>query len=364
MTEVDKRPILVLTPGGFENGGGIGRIVGYMVSAWHESERPPIKVVDTRGPKGLPTWPFFLAKGLLQILWYAPRQPLLHIHLASKGSTARKIIIVAFGKLLGLDMVLHLHDPDYGRFYERLPNWAQVLVRSMFNSVRRVIVLGTAAQEAVLNALPVPSEHIDIVPNAVPAPSPNRKSKYEGNPRILFLGHLTRRKGVQDLIKALARPEIKKLAWDAVLAGGGADQHEFVKQAETAGIGNRTVFPGWVDEKSVKELLETADILVLPSYAEGLPMSVLEGMAFGICIVCTPVGALAETVEDDITALIVQPGDLDGLAKALERCISDNGLRERLGERARAVCQQRFDIRTYPDKIMAVFSRARLRCDD
>ena len=292
--ESDSRPVLILTSGGLERGGGIGRLIGYMVAAWDGKNRPPVKVIDTRGPKTVFAWPYFMAQSIVQIIFYASRQPLLHIHLASGGSTLRKIVIVRVGRLLGLDMVIHLHDPDYGAFYLRLPRWVRPAVRAMLLSAARVVVLGTAAEKAMTDLLHVPADRIDIVPNGVPTPAFAVKHEDRAEPRILFLGHLTRRKGVHHLIDALARPELQALSWSATLAGGGADQRTFEEQAGRAGIRHRLTIPGWVDQKRARSLLADADILVLPSYGEGMAMSVLEAMSFGLCVICTPVGAWPE----------------------------------------------------------------------
>jgi glycosyltransferase involved in cell wall biosynthesis len=355
------RPILMIVGGGLEDGGGIGRMVGYTVTAWNAGTRPPMQVIDTRGPKlRRSTWPLFLLRSLVQVAGHAPRRPLLHIHLAANTSTLRKLLVAYLGRLFGLDYVIHLHDPAYATFYTGLPRWARSLVRSMYHKAARVIVLGTPAATMVADVLEVPRERIDLVPNAVPGPASlsreyNDASAAEAH--ILFLGELQPRKGVHDLIDALARPEVTGLRWTATLAGGGADQARYEEQAVQHGLQDRIRFPGWLAKGPVKALLETADILVLPSYAEEMAMSVLEGMAFGLCVVCTPVGALAEVAEDGVSALVVAPGDVAGLAAALAKCIADPALRHRLGKGAREAYLRKYNITDYPERIAEVYRR-------
>ena len=187
--------------------------------------------------------------------------------------------------------------------------------------------------------------------------SGRRRSRRRPRLRIIFLGRLQRRKGVHDLIEALARDELRALSWRATIAGGGPDQRVFEEQAAQASIANRIDFPGWLDQSAIVALLKTADILVLPSYAEEMAMSVLEGMAFGLCIVCTTVGALAEVVEDGVSAILVTPGDVQGLADALARCIVDPMLRGRLGAGARQTFLEKYNIADYPERLMAVYRR-------
>jgi glycosyltransferase involved in cell wall biosynthesis len=170
---------------------------------------------------------------------------------------------------------------------------------------------------------------------------------------------LQQRKGVHDLIDALARPELVAQRWRAILAGGGPDQKRYQEQAMARGILPRISFPGWLPRGEIEGLLETASILVLPSYAEEMAMSVLEGMAYGLCVVSTPVGALAEVLDDGISAVVVTPGDVDGLAAALSKCVADPELRRRIGAGARDAYLRRYNVADYPQRIIATHQRAR-----
>ena len=355
-----RRPILMLVGGGLEHGGGIGRLVGYVAKAWNRENLPRLVVIDTRGPDLVAYWPLFLVRSIFLIIWNSPQRPLVHIHLAANFSTVRKLILASLARLLRLDYVIHQHDPSYGDYYQSLPRWAQSLICVMFIKARRVIVLGKPAAATTETLIGVPHDHIEIFPNAVPGPvtpRPVTTIAEQKEVHIVFLGRLIRRKGVHDLIDALARDELRPLSWRATLAGGGPDQRGFEEQAARGGIGKRVGFPGWLDQGATKALLEAADLLVLPSYAEEMAMSVLEGMAYGLCVVCTPVGALAEVVEHDVSAIVVKPGDAPGLAATLANCVADPALRHRLGAGARQAFLHRYNIADYPERLMAVYKR-------
>ena len=176
--------------------------------------------------------------------------------------------------------------------------------------------------------------------------------------QILFLGDLSRRKGLHDLIRALALDPLRSLEWHLSVAGGGNEIGVFREQAQAAGLSNRISFLGWVDRAKTMALLDAADILVLPSYAEGMAMAVLEGMSHGLCIVCTPVGSLKYVIENEATGLLVQPGEVDQLAKALARAVTDPALRERLGSAAARVFAAKFDAAGYPDRTRPIYQAA------
>src|SRR5262249_37817144 len=148
--------------------------------------------------------------------------------------------------------------------------------------------------------------------NAVRAPRPPVERAPGAMAQILFLGRLSDRKGIPELIRALADPQLAALPWHATLAGDG-DLALYRRQAKKDGVAHRIAFPGWLDRDGTERLLRAADILVLPSHDEGMAMSVLEGLAYRLCVVCTPVGALAEVIEHDVSGILVRPGDAAGL---------------------------------------------------
>ena len=167
---------------------------------------------------------------------------------------------------------------------------------------------------------------------------------------LLFLGHLSARKGVPDFCEALASPSVRHLRWRATLAGDGPID-EFRNLAKDLGILETLRFPGWLDQHGVSELCANADVLVLPSYAEGLAMSVLEGLSHGLAVITTPVGAHSEVIEPEVSGILVPPGDMAALADALVRVIDDESLRSRLSRGARDRFLEEFDVRRYAARL-------------
>jgi glycosyltransferase involved in cell wall biosynthesis len=155
---------------------------------------------------------------------------------------------------------------------------------------------------------------------------------------ILFLGHVGDRKGVPQLGEALGRMKAMP-GWRATIAGDGNVEAARRRAAEL-GLAERVTLPGWVDGAGVAELIANADILVLPSFAENLPMSVIEG------------------ITDGETGLLVKPGDVDGLTAALSRLVEDGALRRRLGDAARAVHHARLDIVPFTETMTALWRAA------
>jgi glycosyltransferase involved in cell wall biosynthesis len=356
-----RRTVLIVAPGGLEHGGGIGRQMGYFLSAHQTTDQIlNYQVVDSRGPWFLGASPLhvigaaiYLGNAMITLARARFSSPCLaHVNITGRGSTIRKVIILTMARALGLRYVLHLHDYDYAEYYRRQGAFLKKLILTMFGHAETVIVLGRRDLDVLSQTLQVNRDRMIVLHNAVPDPGPDLdRQPVPGNPcRLLFLGRLSDRKGVPDLLRALASPSMKQQHWIATLAGDGPID-EFRRLAENLGIVERLSFTGWLDQGDVSALCAAADVLVLPSYAEGLAMSVLEGLSHGLAVITTPVGAHSEVIESEVSGILVPPGDVAALADALRRVIEDESLRSRLAKGARDRFLEGFDVRRYAERL-------------
>nr|WP_209841907.1 glycosyltransferase family 4 protein [Rubellimicrobium aerolatum] len=317
-------------------------------------------VVDTRGPRW--SWagsPLRLLAAMGSLAWGRATAPdrIHHIHIAGRGSTGRKLLLAGMARRLGCRHVLHLHDYDYAADVLRRPAWMQRRIAAMFAGADRVIALGRKDRDFVAGRLGVPADRIAILHNSVPDPGLRPAPRPGAEPTILFLGRLSERKGVPELLRALAEPELARLPWRAVLAGDGPVE-AYRAEAARLGLGDRVRMPGWLGEAEVRALCRSADILVLPSHAEGMAMAVLEGLAHGLAVVTTRVGAHEEVIEDGRSGLFVPVGDVPALAAALSDLVRDPGLRDRLSRGGRALFHDRFGIDGYLGRLDELYRGA------
>lgn len=358
--------VIILVPGGLEHGGGIGRQMGYFLGARCATDRGPrYRVIDTRGPWFIGASPlsgglavFYLAYAvLLMLLTRCSSAPCLaHVNITGRGSTIRKIVLVAVARALGLRYVLHLHDYDYGDYHSGRSAFLKRLIATVFRRAAIVVVLGRRDQEDIARRFDLPKDRVIVLHNAVPDPLPNLRIATPPTARachLLFLGRLSARKGVPELLRALASHSMRGQRWRATLAGDGPVD-EYRELAAELGILERVSFPGWVDEAGVNSLCADADVLVLPSHAEGLAMSVLEGLSHGLAVITTPVGAHLEVIEPEVSGLFVPPGDVAALAGALARVVEDETLRKRLAKGARQRFLAEFDVRGYSSQLTQI----------
>jgi glycosyltransferase involved in cell wall biosynthesis len=317
-------------------------------------------MIDTRGRGGILSGFFVFSAALLRVvqLRLSGRLDILHINLVQRGSTVRKFIFTALARALGVPTVVHLHGSGFDIFYGGLPLVLQAIVRGMFASAERIVVLGEGWRRFVVGELRVPGSKVVVIRNGTAIPAARGILAARSVPHILFLGQLGVRKGVPELLQALGSPLLRDRPWRATLAGNGA-RGRFMREAERIGIAGRLEFPGWVDVPATERLLDRSDILVLPSHREGLPMAVVEAMAHGLAVVTTPVGATPEILGDGAGALLVPPGNQQALAAALARLLDDPALRQRLGEQARKVFREKLDIEILARRLQQVYAAIR-----
>ena len=353
------KKVLVLAGGGLGHvSGGVGTLMRYLMAEWaRDPASLPVRVIDTRGTGGAASAVRHFAYGVAALAWgrVTGRLACAHIHMTTRGSALRKALLCALARLLGVPAILHLHGADFFEFHAGLPRPAQHALRAAVASAGCIVVIGKEWRNRLVHELGVPAHRVRIVANGVP-PAP-RACAAGGPVRILFLGRLGARKGVNELIQALASASLSGRPWTAAIAGDG-DAAPYAAQIADAGLQERVAVPGWLDAAQAAGALANAHILVLPSHHEVMPIAILEAMARGLAIVATPVGAIPEILRDGENALLVQPGDPAGLAHALATLIDDPGLRTRLGSRALQDFDRRLDIAHPAAALQAIYRQA------
>lgn len=162
--------------------------------------------------------------------------------------------------------------------------------------------------------------------------------------RLVFVGRLVAAKGVPVLLQALALARRAKPSLTIVLVGDGPDRAVLEAEARALGLGDAVSFLGYRNQEEVAELLAESTALVLPSFAEGVPVVLMEAMAAGLPVVTTRIAGIAELVEDGVSGRLVPPSDEEALARALLDVTGGDVVR--MGEAGRAEVTEHFNLRT------------------
>lgn len=279
---------------------------------------------------------------------------LVHIHLSDGGSALRKAILTLIASLFRKPVIMHAHGAEFHLTYLNLPQWLQRLLSATFRQCICFIVLSKTWKDFYVFNLGLNEKQVFILPNPteLPAQVPSRTNVKKV--KLVFFGRIGQRKGAFDLIRAFATltTELKKCS-ELILAGDG-ELVQAQELVESLNLVEYVTFLGWIDAPARDELLAKADVFVLPSYNEGLPMALLEAMGWGLPVLTTPVGGIPELVVSMKNGLLVNPGDLQQLSEALQSLIENEALRLSLGSAARQSVEP-FDINTYCERLTEIY---------
>lgn len=156
---------------------------------------------------------------------------------------------------------------------------------------------------------------------------------------LLFAGRICRPKGIFELIHAFAGAKYSAPA-RLRIAGDGPDRAEAQALCHSLGIADKVEFLGAV--ASIAPYLKTSSALVLPSHSEGIPRVVMEAFAAGVPVVGTAIAGIQQLVEDEVTGLLVPVGDVEKLARTLERLLEHPELAQRMAINARQVVTTKY----------------------
>lgn len=249
----------------------------------------------------------------------------------------RDAVLAAIGQLSGAKVIGHVHGAWFDRILARR-GFIASLVRLCLNQYDALLMLGTPWKRLVerygyrgeVSIVPPTVAH-----DCIDAAAGFRRDYATTRPRGVFVGQVGARKGVFELLWALH--ELKRAGkTPSMTIVGGA---EFLEQEDKVialwkqlGLQDAVRFTGSLSGASVYEQLKAADYFVLPSYSEGLPISILEAGMFGLPVITTPVGAVTDLVEDQRNGLLVPPGDVNALREAINRLLDEAELRMTLGQ--------------------------------
>lgn len=297
--------------------GGISSVVGEYEKVIHPFQYQPSTTSEDIRVTFL-SFPIILVQFCFKLLVTNRRVKIVHIHGSSKGSFYRKYIFFLLARyVFRKKVVYHMHGAMFHVFYRNAPSFIQSRIRHFINTTDCLIVLSEWWKAYFSeNFRPRMTQ---IVPNIVNATSPpSGAARVPGPIRFLFLGRIGERKGVYDLLEVL-RSHREALQGKYVLElGGDGETDELQRLISQYDLEESVKFIGFVTGKHKKRRLQEADVYLLPSYNEGLPISILEAMSFGLPIISTNVGGIPEVVVPNKNGLLIEPGDHNAIFEAIK----------------------------------------------
>ena len=353
-TPVHRPAVLVVGPRAAARG-GIGSV--QYVLEQHTAALADLDLVTTHrdGPAG-PALRTMVVGTLDAARRMVTRRPdVVHMHVSQRTSVLRKGVLGLLARALGVPVVMHLHGSGFLDWFDGLPRPGRAIVRMLLRP-HRPVVLSETLRAPYAERLGIPAERVLVLPNPVEWP-PSLEGQHadEAVPTV-FLGRFGARKGIYDLVEACALlgPEQRRRL--RLVAAGDGEVDEVRAAVAEAGVGDVIEVREWLDRAERDDLLRRAQVLVLPSSHEGLPMAVLEAMAYRVTPVVTPVGALPEVVRDGVNGVVVPVGDPAALARALTGLIDDDERRLALAVQARADVEQ-YAAPQWAERLVAMWAK-------
>ena len=283
------------------------------------------------------------------------------LFVAVGASVAEKGVMAWYARLRGVPAILFPRGGgliDACRSSRVHARWVKVA----FGGARMMFCQSAAWQRFAIDTLGFAPTQAPVVQNWTATPElvrighARRPKDGPGGTRLLFLGWLDREKGVAELLEACRLLSAhRRFTLDVVGEGNfSAPARDFVARH---GLESLVRFHGWLQADALLQIFADDEVLVLPSWAEGLPNAMIEAMAAGLAVVVTSVGGIPDVVTDRRNALVVPPRDVAALADALARVIDDPALGEHLGRAAAELAEREFGVERAADLIVQHIER-------
>ena len=301
-------------------------------------------------------------RGLLYQLFYFAEAAVLADHLKSRhvrhihnhiaGATCTVAMLTS--KISGIPFSFTIHGPDI--FFEP-KHWR---IDAKIAEARFVACISDFCRsQCMIFSDPQHWDKLNIIHCGIDPKKylATRCADREG-PHLAFVGRLAEVKGVPVLLEALSEIAQNFPGLRVTLIGDGPERANLEARAHCLGLDSVVHFTGYMSQSQVAEILSEADALVLPSFAEGVPVTLMEAMASGLPVLATRVGGISELVEDGVSGYLVPPGNVNALTERLRDLLDDAETRTRMGQAGRAKVTADFNQQTEACRLARLFQTA------
>lgn len=273
---------------------------------------------------------------------------LIHMHSSFGPSFYRSLLFIYLSSWFRCPLINHIHGADFDEFYVNAGLKKKERVKKAYGKCSVLIALSQEWKDKLSQI--VPASKIKIVENysILHEDALTKRFERKCNEEVLFLGELGQRKGCYDIPSVVekVRAEIPEARF--VLGGSGSEEKQ-IKSLFNCNV----EFPGWVRGKDKDRLLREADVFFLPSYNEGMPMSVLDAMGYGLPIVSTNVGGIPKIVKEN--GVCCEPGDVSSMSTAIIELLRDGQKREAAGRASVSIVKAGYSLEVHLERLEEIY---------
>lgn len=271
---------------------------------------------------------------------------IVHIHGAANASFYRCRMFIRQAKQYGKKVILHEHAADFREFYAEATDKKEII--NTINSCDKLIVLSQYWKD-YFSSIGVDVTKIEVLNNIVSPPTIKNQKHTDDKLHLLFLGEISKRKGGYDLLNAIVQERDNFRGKLSLRMGGNVVDGDIKKFIADNNIGDIVSYEGWIAGDHKIECLNWADVYILPSYNEGLPIAILEAMSYSHPIISTPVGGIPEVVYNKRNGILVTPGDIQQISSSLKFYIENKDAIKTQGAESYQIVQNFFPEKVFSD---------------
>ena len=290
---------------------------------------------------------FFFMKRVVQSVIKTFQPDILHVYTATPDGVMGLLIRKEFSVPLVVSLIGS--DINVWPFRSKL---IYRLTKQVISEADKVVAVSTALKNKAREIVS-PQEPIAVIYNGCDSGkfAFNKTSRFYLRKKwdipkqsvvFIFVGNLLKTKGVLELFETFYLLMKKLPDIYLIFVGDGRESKVLVQKASRIGINNRVIFVGRRPHDEIPHWLSMADVLVLPSYSEGLPTVIVEAMACQRAVIATRVGGIPETIVDGQSGILVEPRDSVTLMEAMEKVARDKDLRLKMGNVGRKIVTEKF----------------------
>ncbi|MBR5532759.1 MAG: glycosyltransferase family 4 protein [Bacteroidales bacterium] len=272
----------------------------------------------------------------------------------SKVSIIRDVPFIKYAQLKKRKIVIHLHGGVY-LTSEKTPTYLNAMLKTVFGKTTPIVALSQLEKNAIESRYDV--KDVSVLPNCVdvkeqlPIKAANDKPLTFG-----YIGRITKEKGIAYLLEACKTLKGEGVEFNLILAGKEDCPNEFIPRFKES-LGDLFIYEGVVSGNKKEEFLNKLDVFILPSFFEGLPMSLLECMACGIVPLTTNVGSIADVVDNGKNGIFIKVKDSETIHNAICQLNNDREMLGKMSEAAHKTILSKFSPQEYIKELNSIYNR-------
>jgi len=287
------------------------------------------------------------------VLIFDKKIKIIHIHSASNGSFIRKSILTHIGKILNKKVLLHIHSGNFKNYYNKAGLLKKYILYTL-KKTDKVICLSNEWLEFYSSELGL--KNAIVLPNPVESHQKSLPNYKKEKINLLFLGKVCKEKGIFDLIEFLEKNSWFQKKYIQLKIAGNGETEKLQQLINRQNLSEGIEYIGWIKAEQKNKIIMDADIYILPSYFEGVPISILECMSAGKPIIATNVGGVPSLVEANENGWLFEPGKFDQLNEIFDEIFNSKNLITKYGENSWKKAQQ-YKPEVIIQKMLSIYSQ-------